>query len=176
MKKLRKSFTLIELLIVLVIIGVITVLALPKLERIVLKANMMRRVPVLDAIRKAELAYYAETGKYWWYNIWSEGNDPAYKQNLGLDLPVLKDSFYHTEASFCGLNKIEDGVSACIEGDSRLAGYFGYIYSSAGMDGDGPAWVIMCVDESLNVKKLCIKYGVAGVDITTAPIEDIVVK
>lgn len=58
----KDSFTLIELLIVIVIIGVLTTLAIPQYQTIVARAKYAEAMLIVNAIHKAELAYFEETG------------------------------------------------------------------------------------------------------------------
>lgn len=60
----EKSFTLIELLIVWVIIGILASLAVPKYNDFIEQARLAEAISILGAIRKAEKAYQAETGEY----------------------------------------------------------------------------------------------------------------
>ncbi|MFA4989659.1 MAG: prepilin-type N-terminal cleavage/methylation domain-containing protein [Candidatus Omnitrophota bacterium] len=63
-KKERKSFTLIELIIVVVIIGILALVAIPRYFANVAKAQKSQVYANLDAIRQAELSYYAVYGAW----------------------------------------------------------------------------------------------------------------
>ena len=60
----NKAFTLIELIIVVVIIGILALVAIPRYFANVAKAQRSRAFANLDAIRQAQLAYYATYGTY----------------------------------------------------------------------------------------------------------------
>jgi type IV pilus assembly protein PilE len=59
-----KAFTLPELLVVLVIIGILTLLALPELLPLVTKANSLEAKNSLKMVQTLEKTYYYEFSKY----------------------------------------------------------------------------------------------------------------
>jgi prepilin-type N-terminal cleavage/methylation domain-containing protein len=60
----ERGFTLIELMIVVVIIGVITSIALPNFARMIHNAKVGRTASEMRSISEAFVAYYASTGQY----------------------------------------------------------------------------------------------------------------
>jgi prepilin-type N-terminal cleavage/methylation domain-containing protein len=60
----RSGFTLIELMVVVVIIGVLSTVAIPAFMRFQLRAKSVEAGVNLQAISKAEESYYAEYGTY----------------------------------------------------------------------------------------------------------------
>jgi prepilin-type N-terminal cleavage/methylation domain-containing protein len=64
MSQRKKAFTLIELIIVVVIIGILALIAIPKYYASVGKAKKSQVYTNLDAIRQALLSYYAVYGVY----------------------------------------------------------------------------------------------------------------
>jgi len=61
---MKKSFTLIELLIVLVIIGIISILAAPQFELLVIKSHGAEAKRILGDLSKSLWGYYTEAGKF----------------------------------------------------------------------------------------------------------------
>ncbi|MFA5351497.1 MAG: prepilin-type N-terminal cleavage/methylation domain-containing protein [Candidatus Omnitrophota bacterium] len=60
----KRSFTLIELIIVVVIIGILALIAIPRYFANVAKAQKSQVLANLDTIKQGQLAYYAAYGTY----------------------------------------------------------------------------------------------------------------
>ena len=60
----RKGFTLIEMLVVVLIIGILAAIAFPQYQIAVLKSRYTQLMVMADAIRQAQDAYYLVHGKY----------------------------------------------------------------------------------------------------------------
>ena len=86
-----RSFTLIELLIVLVIIGIVAILAIPQYEMVREKAIATEALKVMDQIKDAESVYKAEAGTYM-------SCGPIISL-LGIEIPESKYWFYEAYAN-----------------------------------------------------------------------------
>ena len=61
---MKQAFTLVELLVVVLIIGVLTAVALPQYEKAVEKSRAAEPMTLLSALGKAQEVYYMANGSY----------------------------------------------------------------------------------------------------------------
>ena len=59
-----KAFTLIEILVVVLIIGILAAITLPKYQKAVLKADLHRGINLVESLYQAQQAYYLANGDF----------------------------------------------------------------------------------------------------------------
>ena len=94
---MRKAFTLIELLIVIIIIGILTTMAVPQYQKMVEKSKISQAFIKMDVLRKAERVYYMQYDR--WLDIDGVSQDPKYDMKmsaLSLDPSDFRQDKYFT--------------------------------------------------------------------------------
>ena len=61
---MKKGFTLIELIVVVVIVGILSGVALPQYQKFVLKSRYHSIMPLVDSIYQGQQLYFLEHGEY----------------------------------------------------------------------------------------------------------------
>ena len=118
-KKLNKGFTLIEMLVVVLIIGILAGIALPQYENAVEKSKASEALIILKSLRDQQALCYLETGE-------QTGSGPCAQQAPGMNLfstanviegdpdpdcddavcgPATKDFSYYLDGQFIGANR-----------------------------------------------------------------------
>ena len=64
MKKTKKGFTLIEMLVVVLIIGILAAIAVPQYQKAVAKAELAQIISMVRSIKEAEEVYYLAHNQY----------------------------------------------------------------------------------------------------------------
>ena len=112
---MKKSFTLIELLIVLVIIAIVIAVALPCYNVLILKAQKAEAMRVLQVFSDSLWRYYLEAGCFPDGGIW----DPP-PANLDMKIPTSTKywGYYYSAFSFSGYH---NRITASAYSRSELA-------------------------------------------------------
>ena len=115
---MKKSFTLIELLIVLIIIGVLVTLAMPQYQSLVIRARGAEAMNNLRSVSDSILRYYIENGDF------PNGFD-MHPNDLGLDtaLGASKDFeyVYYAALGLVGASVPRSGIAIASYIDSANA-------------------------------------------------------
>src|ERR1700716_4741156 len=83
----RKGFTLIELLIVVVIIGILAAIAIPKFANTKTKAYTAAMKSDLRNLVTAEESFFSDSGTY---IVWGDTTKLKFKPSTGVSTPVIQ--------------------------------------------------------------------------------------
>ena len=127
---MKKGFTLVELMVVIVVIGVLSAIAIPQFGNAIARARAAEVPGNLKKIAIAQEAYRTETKKYKGTSGWGTSNETAGK-NLGVKITLSKFFTYSTQSMDSGtrfnananlvskLGKAEPGVKVTLTETGR---------------------------------------------------------
>ena len=99
-KKRKAGFTLVELMIVVIIVGILAAAAVPIYKFAVSRAYTSEAKASLGAIRAAELVHKAEHGEFLAVLAGNIGNQPTDPAGAGLGIEVANNTWFDAPACF----------------------------------------------------------------------------
>ena len=113
---MKKGFTLMELLVVVLIIGILSAVALPQYQKAVLKSKTVQLISLVKSMAESQERYYLENG--------------TYAKNLE-DLDISFDSLPSRDTT--GLNRLYTGSTDPVRGNDEIVigvGYFDHAWAT----------------------------------------------
>ena len=135
--KNKKGFTLVELVIVIVIVGILSVISVPIYRGYVEKAMMTEGKVLIGAIGKAELAYHVEHGYFFDTPGWT-----SYSRELDIDTSANKYfyEFYAESGSFSAPTVTANANFSATINKGRSNGYEDYVDIQVYGESRGKSW------------------------------------
>jgi len=127
--KSKKGFTIVELLIVIVVIGILAALVVTTYNGIQQKARDTERKTDLNTLHSHAEAYQAENAKY---PSLAQFNDATFRQNFmkGLDPAALQDPKWSASNTSCTVS----GAVILQDSNSPASGCYAYQSTPSGCD------------------------------------------
>jgi len=111
-KSVNRGFTLIELVVVMVIIGILAVISIPMYRNYVQRARSSEGVALAGAVASSEKVYFAEHGSY------LAVASTAYNSTLGVD--ATQNSYFNAYA--VAVNATGDAFTVTSSGTGDASG------------------------------------------------------
>jgi len=132
MNNKRYSFTLLELIIVVIVVGIMAAAGLPLFHGVVMKAKLAEIYQTFQMIEKAERMYYAQYETYYAIGAYhTQGYIDAYNTKLGINIPDVNNSLCYYGVFFIdpdwyiyAYGREETGIICCIAFDGPKAPYY----------------------------------------------------
>ena len=146
-----KGFTHIEVLVVVLIIGILTSIALPQYQKSVMKSRYSTLMQMVESITEAEEVYFST------YNKYTDNFEELDIQPSGCSLSGDKKTCVFAWGT-CALNTAADDAVSCVNNTTLKNGYAHYL-----TEGKYKGWKRMCWSLSGNEQdqysKLCELIG-----------------
>ncbi len=116
----KKGFTLIEMLVVVLIIGIIAAIAFPQYQIAVLKSRYTQAIIMSDAIGRATETYYLANGSY-----------PSKLSDLDVSIPL--ECTLNADGNTLHCPKLACGLYTVSESTRRLGYTFCFVHGANGV-------------------------------------------
>ena len=110
-QKTQKGFSLIELMVVIVIIGILANVGIPRYQRFMMKARRSEVKSLLTSMYAAQKSFYAEWDQYYadfdvvgFSLAGDQGYMVGFADNRGLGIPFYPDAIYRNDNSAVIIN------------------------------------------------------------------------
>lgn len=97
--RLSRGFTLLELIIVVIVIGIIAALAIPRFMASTTKSKTAEASQILKQVHVQERAYRQEYDTYWGNGVTADGSNPMNFAKLGVTIMQSARYTYSIEAT-----------------------------------------------------------------------------
>ena len=146
----RRGFTLLELLVVVLIIGILASIALPQYQKAVMKSRYAALKANVTALYEAEEIYHLATGEY------SSDFETLSVNLTGCTLNPAKNTCTYPWGA-CHINNTSMRVS-CQDTSSLNNAYVRYLGNQTGYYGSATCWALT-TDRNDKYNKLCEREG-----------------
>ena len=109
---MKKAFTIIELLVVVLIIGILAAIALPQYQKAVTRSRFANLMPLTRAIQEAEERYYLANNTY-----------TASFDDLDIDYGDKRGNYYYYHGGYCSLTWWDKAVACGLQDETPTVFY-----------------------------------------------------
>ena len=121
LRKNQKGFTLVELMIVVVIIGILAALAIPRFMRATTKSKQSEAKQILKQIYTMQHSYRQEKDIYWITGAQASAGAPAAFASIGVDIGAsARYSYIITSTDAGATNFLATATSGILDDDAAV--------------------------------------------------------
>ena len=169
--KRKRGYTLLEMLVVVVILGVLTAIAIPTYNRAVKRSRIADGLNMLDVLASAQNKYFVEHGHY--TDSLADLNAPVKKSSINQDGAIITTNFTYSKGAkqscIFAEGKENGGYTIAknykTNAKPRCAGNGCSEISSFVESGDISAICPEGSDQCNKTEEFCIQHGYTGVDL-----------